>query len=70
MVQASYPSQDLGATRFFRGKIGVQRLNLVYNECMQALVKHTAGPGLTLTDWADPTPGPHDAVVKVAATSL
>lgn len=37
---------------------------------MQALVKTAAGPGLTLTDWADPTPGPHDAVVKVAATSL
>ena len=37
---------------------------------MQALVKTTAGPGLTLTDWADPTPGPHDAVVKVTATSL
>ncbi len=26
--------------------------------------------GLTFTDWADPTPGPHDAVIKVAATSL
>jgi threonine 3-dehydrogenase len=37
---------------------------------MQALVKTTAGAGLTITDWADPTPGPHDAVVKVAATSL
>lgn len=37
---------------------------------MQALVKTTAGPGLTLTDWADPIPGPRDAVVKVAATSL
>jgi threonine 3-dehydrogenase len=37
---------------------------------MQALVKTTAGPGLTLTDRADPTPGPHDALVKVAATSL
>lgn len=37
---------------------------------MQALVKTTAGPGLTLTDWADPTPGPYDAVVNVAATSL
>ncbi|CUS36435.1 L-threonine 3-dehydrogenase [Candidatus Nitrospira nitrificans] len=37
---------------------------------MYALVKATAGPGLTPTDWADPTPGPHDAVVKVAATSL
>jgi threonine 3-dehydrogenase len=37
---------------------------------MQALVKTTAGPGLTLTDCADPTPGPHDALVKVAATSL
>ncbi|MBS0154651.1 MAG: L-threonine 3-dehydrogenase [Nitrospira sp.] len=37
---------------------------------MKALVKTVAGPGLTLTDWADPTPGPHDAVIKVAATSL
>jgi threonine 3-dehydrogenase len=37
---------------------------------MQALVKTIAGHGLTLTDWADPTPGPYDAVVKVAATSL
>lgn len=37
---------------------------------MQALVKTIAGPGLTLTDWADPIPGPHDVVVKVAATSL
>ncbi len=37
---------------------------------MRALVKTVAGPGLTLTDWADPTPGPHDAVVQVAATSL
>jgi threonine 3-dehydrogenase len=37
---------------------------------MQALVKTTAGPGLTLTAWADPIPGPHDVVVKVAATSL
>ena len=37
---------------------------------MQALVKTIAGPGLTLTDWADPTPGPYDVVVKVAATSL
>ena len=37
---------------------------------MQALVKTIAGPGLTLMDWADPTPGPYDAVVKVAATSL
>lgn len=45
-------------------------MNLVYNDCMQALVKSTAGPGLSLTTWADPTPGPHEAVVKVAATSL
>ncbi|MBX3325429.1 MAG: L-threonine 3-dehydrogenase [Nitrospira sp.] len=37
---------------------------------MKALVKTVAGPGLTLIDWADPTPGPHDAVIKVAATSL
>lgn len=45
-------------------------MNLVYNERMQALVKTTAGPGLTLTEWEDPAPGPRDAVVKVAATSL
>lgn len=45
-------------------------MNVVYNEYMQALVKSTAGPGLTLTTLADPRPGPHDAVVKVAATSL
>ncbi len=45
-------------------------MNLVYNDCMYALVKSTAGPGLSLTTWADPTPGPHEAVVKVAATSL
>ncbi|WP_413935743.1 L-threonine 3-dehydrogenase [Nitrospira sp. BLG_1] len=37
---------------------------------MKALVKTVAGPGLTLTDWADPIPGLHDVVVKVAATSL
>lgn len=37
---------------------------------MKALVKTVAGPGLILTDWEDPTPGPHDAVIKVAATSL
>ncbi|MBX3348784.1 MAG: L-threonine 3-dehydrogenase [Nitrospira sp.] len=37
---------------------------------MKALVKTVAGPGLTLTDWADPMPGLHDVVVKVAATSL
>lgn len=45
-------------------------MNVVYNEYMQALVKSTAGPGLTLTTLADPRPGPHDAVVKIAATSL
>lgn len=37
---------------------------------MQALVKTTTGPGLTPTSWPDPTPGPHDVVIKVAATSL
>lgn len=45
-------------------------MNVVYNEYMEALVKSTAGPGLTLTTLADPRPGPHDAVVKIAATSL
>jgi threonine 3-dehydrogenase len=37
---------------------------------MRALVKTAAAPGLTATTWPDPTPGPRDAVVKVAATSL
>ncbi|MCS6896585.1 MAG: L-threonine 3-dehydrogenase [Nitrospira sp.] len=37
---------------------------------MRALVKMTAAPGLTLTNWPDPSPGPHDVVVRVAATSL
>ena len=37
---------------------------------MRALVKTTAGPGLAMTGWPDPTPGPRDVVVKVAATSL
>jgi threonine 3-dehydrogenase len=33
-------------------------------------VKTTAGPGLTLAQWPDPTPGAHDVVIKVVATSL
>jgi threonine 3-dehydrogenase len=37
---------------------------------MRALVKTAAAPGLTATNWPDPVPGPHDVVVKVAATSL
>jgi threonine 3-dehydrogenase len=37
---------------------------------MRALVKTTAAPGLTATAWPDPTPGPREVVVKVAATSL
>jgi threonine 3-dehydrogenase len=37
---------------------------------MRALVKTTTTPGLTAMNCPDPTPGPHDVVVKVAATSL
>lgn len=37
---------------------------------MRALVKTVSAPGLTPTSWPDPTPGPHDVIVKVAATSL
>ncbi|MDX2251139.1 MAG: L-threonine 3-dehydrogenase [Nitrospira sp.] len=37
---------------------------------MRALVKTASGPGLTSTNWPDPTPGPRDVIVKVAATSL
>ncbi|MCP9453261.1 MAG: L-threonine 3-dehydrogenase [Nitrospira sp.] len=37
---------------------------------MRALVKTAPAPGLTATNWPDPTPGPHEVVIKVAATSL
>ncbi|MGQ0811518.1 MAG: L-threonine 3-dehydrogenase [Nitrospiraceae bacterium] len=37
---------------------------------MKAVVKLAAEPGLTLTDWPDPKPGPFDVVVRVKATSL
>jgi threonine 3-dehydrogenase len=37
---------------------------------MRALVKTVPAPGLTATNWPDPTPGRHEVVVKVAATSL
>ena len=37
---------------------------------MRALVKTITAPGLTATSWPDPTPGPREVVVKVAATSL
>ena len=37
---------------------------------MRAVVKAAAQPGLTATVCPDPTPGPHDAVVRVKATSL
>ena len=37
---------------------------------MRALVKTSSQPGLTQTTCPDPTPGPHDAVVRVKATSL
>ncbi len=37
---------------------------------MRALLKASAIPGLTLTTCPDPAPGPHDAVVRVKATSL
>lgn len=37
---------------------------------MKALVKAKPEPGLTLTDWSDPQPGPEEVVVQVRATSL
>ena len=37
---------------------------------MHALVKTVSAPGLTPTNWPDPAPGPHEVIVKVAATSL
>ena len=37
---------------------------------MRALMKTAPLPGLTATTCADPTPGPHDAVIRVKATSL
>ena len=41
-----------------------------YNGAMRALVKTSAGPGLTYTDRPDPAPGPSDAVIHIKATSL
>ncbi|MBW4719432.1 L-threonine 3-dehydrogenase [Saccharothrix obliqua] len=37
---------------------------------MKALVKAAAGPGLSLTDVPDPTPGPDDVVVRVLRTGI
>src|SRR6476646_1861310 len=37
---------------------------------MRALIKTAPQPGLTATICPDPTPGPHDAVIRVKATSL
>ncbi|MFI9008610.1 L-threonine 3-dehydrogenase [Actinosynnema sp. NPDC053489] len=37
---------------------------------MKALVKTTAGPGLSLTDVPDPAPGPGDVVVRVLRTGI
>jgi threonine 3-dehydrogenase len=37
---------------------------------MKALVKATAGPGLSLTDVPDPTPGTGDVVVRVLRTGI
>lgn len=37
---------------------------------MRALIKTAPEPGLTATTCPDPTPGPHDAVIRVKATSL
>ncbi|QQQ76428.1 L-threonine 3-dehydrogenase [Saccharothrix sp. 6-C] len=37
---------------------------------MKALVKATAGPGLSLTDVPDPTPGAGDVVVRVLRTGI
>src|SRR5215510_5957057 len=37
---------------------------------MRALVKTTPAPGLSWTTASDPTPGPTEVVVKIAATSL
>jgi threonine 3-dehydrogenase len=37
---------------------------------MRALIKTSAQPGLTATTCPDPTPGPHEAVIRVKATSL
>lgn len=41
-----------------------------YNGGMRALIKTAPQPGLTATSCPDPTPGPHDAVIRVKATSL
>jgi threonine 3-dehydrogenase len=37
---------------------------------MRALVKERAGPGMTLTEIADPVPGPNDVLIRVAKTAI
>ncbi|HEY5248852.1 MAG TPA: alcohol dehydrogenase catalytic domain-containing protein, partial [Dermatophilaceae bacterium] len=37
---------------------------------MKALYKAAAGPGLTLTERPDPTPGPHGVKIRVARTGI
>jgi threonine 3-dehydrogenase len=45
-------------------------VRLIYNGDMRALIKTSEQPGLTAMTCPDPTPGPHDAVIRVKATSL
>ena len=47
-----------------------KRRRVGYNGSMRALIKTAPQPGLTATSCPDPTPGPHDAVIRVKATSL
>src|SRR5512134_3750872 len=47
-----------------------KRRGVGYNGTMRALIKTAPQPGLTATTCPDPTPGPHDAVIRVKATSL
>ena len=66
---ASYLGRRQLRNPYFPPVLGKRR-RVGYNGSMRALIKTAPQPGLTATTCPDPTPGPHDAVIRVKATSL
>ncbi|HEX5549611.1 MAG TPA: L-threonine 3-dehydrogenase [Nitrospira sp.] len=66
---ASYLGRRQLRNPYFPFVLGKRR-RVGYNGAMRALIKTAPQPGLTATTCPDPTPGPHDAVIRVKATSL
>jgi len=66
---ASYLGRRQLRNPYFPLVLGKRR-RVGYNGAMRALIKTAPQPGLTATTCPDPTPGPHDAVIRVKATSL